>query len=85
MAFAILVFGYQIIDGLMSMGTSNEYVFENIRFEAILGEGAQNWVDGISMPAIKDWAEIVISLPLVVVLLGAAVLFFLIHMIWGHK
>lgn len=85
MAFAILVFGYQVMDGLMSMGTSNEYVFENIRFEAILGEGAQDWVDGISMPAIKDLAEVLISLPLVVVLLGAAVLFFLIHMIWGHK
>jgi hypothetical protein len=85
MAFAILVFGYQVIDGLMSMGTSNEYVYENIRFEAILGEGAQEWVDGVSMPAIRDLAEIVISLPLVVVLLGAAVLFFLIHMIWGHK
>ena len=85
MAFAILVFGYQVMDGLMSMGTSNEYVFENIRFEAILGEGALHWFDGISMPAIQDLAEIVISLPLVVVLLGAAVLFFLIHMIWGHK
>jgi hypothetical protein len=85
MACAILLFGYQAMDGLMSMGISDDFAYHNIRFEAILGEGAQDWVDGISMPAIKDLAETVISLPLFVVLLGGAVLFFLLHMFWGHK
>jgi len=85
LASAILLFGYQVIEGFLGMGTSDDYVYENIRFEAVLGEGAQDWVDGISSPAIKDLAETVISLPLVVVLLGVALLFFIIHMFRGPK
>lgn len=85
MSFAIILFAYQVMDGFLGMGTSDDYVYENIRFEAILGEGAQNWVEGISFPAVRGFAETVISLPLVVVLLVAAVLFFLFHMLWGHK
>jgi hypothetical protein len=85
MTFAIVLFGYQVMEGLLGMGTSNDYVYENIRFESVLGDGVQDWVDGISTPAIKDLAETVISLPLVVVLMGGAVLFFLIHMFRGPK
>jgi len=85
LASAILLFGYQVIDGFLNMGTSDDYVYQNVRFEAILGEGAQDWVDGIEWSAVKDLAETVISLPLVVVLLGGAILFFILHMFRGHK
>jgi hypothetical protein len=82
---AILLFGYQVIDGLLDMGTSDDFVYQNVRFESVLGLGVQDWVDGISSPAIKSFAETVISLPLVVVLLGGALLFFIFHMFRGHK
>lgn len=85
LASAILLFGYQVIDGLLDMGTSDDYVYQNVRFESVLGQGVQDWVDGISSPAIKGFAETVISLPLVVVLLGGALLFFILHMFRGHK
>ena len=85
LAAAILLFGYQVMDGLLGMGASDDYVYENVRFEAVLGEGVQDWVDGISSEAIKNFAETVIGLPLVVVLLAGALLFFIIHMFRGHK
>jgi len=85
MAIAGALFAYQVMDGFLGMGTSDDYVYENIRFESILGDGAQNWVEGISSPAMRGFAETLISLPLVVVLLSAAALFFLIHMFSGHK
>ena len=85
MTFAIVLFGYQVMHGLLEMGTSNDYVYENVRFESVLGDGVQNWVEGISSPAMRGFAETVISLPLVVVLLGGSVLFFLIHMFKGPK
>ena len=85
MAFAGVLFAYQVMDGFLGMGTSDDYVYENIRFESVLGDGVQNWVEGISSLAMRGFAETVISLPLVVVLLGAAVLFFIIHMFRGHK
>ena len=42
-------------------------------------------IDGISMPAFQSLAEAVVSLPLVVVFLGGAIFFFLIHFFKGHK
>ena len=84
MAFAGILFGYQVIDGFMNMGSSNDYLYENIRLESILGESTLDWVDGIATPAIHSFAEAVISLPLVVVLLGGAVFFFLIHFFKSH-
>jgi len=85
MAFAGVLFAYQVMDGFLGMGTSDDYVYQNIRFESVLGDGVQNWVESISSPAMRGFAETVITLPLVVVLLGAAVLFFIIHMFRGHK
>jgi len=84
-AFAGVLFAYQVMDGFLGMGTSDDYVYQNIRFESVLGDGVQNWVESISSPAMRGFAETVITLPLVVVLLGAAVLFFIIHMFRGHK
>ncbi len=85
MVLAGLLFGFQVMAGFLGMGTSDDYVYENIRLEEILGESTLNWIDGISSPAIRGLSETVVSTSLVVILLGGAILFFLIHLFRGHK
>jgi peptidoglycan/LPS O-acetylase OafA/YrhL len=46
---------------------------------------ALNWIDSISSPSIQGFAETVISLPLVVLLLSGSILSFLIYMFKGQK
>ena len=85
MAIAGILFAYQVMAGLLGMGTSNDYVYENIRLEEVVGEGVLNWIDGISLPFLKGFAETVIAIPIVILFLGGAILFFLIHMFKGQK
>jgi hypothetical protein len=85
MALAGLLFAYQVMAGFLGMGTSDDYVYENIRLEEVVGEGVLNWVDGISSPSLQGFAEAVIALPLVIIFLGTSILFFIIHMFKGHK
>ena len=85
MVLAGLLFGFQVMAGFLGMGTSDDYVYENIRLAEVLGESTLNWIEGISSPAIRGLGETVVSTPLVVLLLGAAVVFFVIHLFRGHK
>jgi hypothetical protein len=85
MVLAGILFAYQVMAGLLGMGTSNDYVYENIRLEEVVGEGVLNWIDGISSPSLQGFAETVISIPVVIVFLGGAILFFIVHMFKGHK
>ena len=85
MLLAGLLFAYQVMAGFLGMGTSNDYVYENIRLEEVVGEGVLNWIDGISSPALQGVAETVIALPVVILFLGISILFFIIHMFRGHK
>jgi hypothetical protein len=85
MALAIILFAYQVMAGLLGMGTSNDYIYENIRLEEVVGAGTLDWIDGISSPSLHSFAEAVIAIPLVVLFLGGAILFFLLHMFKGHK
>ena len=85
MALAGILFAYQVMAGFLGMGTSNDYVYENIRLEEVVGEGVLNWIDGISSPSLHGFAETVISIPVVIVFLGGAILFFIVHMFRGHK
>jgi hypothetical protein len=85
MVCAGLVFAYQVMAAFLSMGTSDDFVYENIRLEDILTESVLDWADGISSINLQALANTVISMPLVVLLLCGALLFFLIHMFKGHK
>jgi hypothetical protein len=85
MALAGILFAYQVMAGFLGMGTSDDYMYENIRLEEVVGEGVLNWIDGISSPALQGFAETVMTLPLVILFLGVAILFFIIHMFKGHK
>jgi hypothetical protein len=85
MVCAGILFAYQVMSALLGMGTSDDFVFENISLEDILGERVFDWIDGISMSAIQDLAETVVTMPLVVLMLCGAILFFIIHVFKGHK
>jgi hypothetical protein len=85
MVCAGLLFGYQVMSALLGMGASNDFLYENIRLEDILSESSLDWVADISSATLQAVAYTVITTPLVVLLLCAAMFFFLIHMFRGHK
>ena len=85
MVCAGILLAYQVLAAFLGMGTSDDFVFENISLGDILGESSLEWIDGISLSAIHDLLATLISMPLVVLLLGGAILFFLIHIFKGHK
>jgi hypothetical protein len=85
MVCAGILFAYQVMSALLGMGTSDDFLYENIRLEEIVGESTLNWIDSISSPSIQSFAETLISMPLIVLLLSAAILAFLIYMFKGHK
>jgi hypothetical protein len=80
-----ILFAYQVLSAFLGMGTSDDFVYENINLENILSESFIDWVDGISSATLQGLAYTVITMPLVLLLLCGALFFFLIHMIKGHK
>ena len=82
---ALVLFAYQGIQAFMEMGTSDEFVYENISFVDILDEGSFSWIDGISSPSIQSLAETLINAPIALWMLCVAVLCFLIHAFLGPK
>ena len=82
---AMILFAYQVLSAFLSMGTSDDFVYENINLENILSESFIDWVDGISSATLQGLAYTVITMPLVLLLLCGALFFFLIHMFKGHK
>jgi hypothetical protein len=85
MVSAGILFAYQVMSAFLGMGTSDDFLYENIRLEEVVGESTLNWIDSISSPSIQGFAETVISMPLIVLLLSGAILAFLIYMFKGHK
>ena len=85
MVCAGILFAYQVMAALLGMGSSDDFLYENIRLEDIFAESSLNWIGDISSSAIQSLAQTVISMPLVALLLGGAILFFLIHIFKGHK
>lgn len=82
---AVILFAYQVMSAFLGMGTSDSFSYENIRLEDFFSESSLEWVDSISSANLQGAVHTVISLPLVVLLLFAAIFFFLIHMFRGHK
>ena len=82
---AFVLFGYQAIAAFLEMGTSDEFVYENISFVDILDEKYYSWIDSISSPSIQGIAETLINAPIALWLLCGAVLCFLIHAFKGPK
>ena len=85
MVCAGILFAYQVMSAFLGMGTSDSFLYENIRLEDFLSESSLEWIAGISSANIQGIAYTVVTLPLVVLLLFGAMLFFLIHMFKGHK
>jgi hypothetical protein len=80
-----LLFAYQVLAALLGMGTSDEFVYKNIRLVDVLGEKYIDWIDSISFLTIQKIAETIITMPLALLLLFGSVLFFLIHAFKGFK
>lgn len=59
------------------MGTSDEFVYDSIRMADILDDEYAHWIDNMPTAYFQDLAEYIINLPLVVWLLGLAIIFFL--------
>jgi hypothetical protein len=79
------LFGYQVMAALLGMGASDDFLYENINLENIVSESFIEWVDGISSATLQGLAYTVITMPLVLLLLCGALLFFLVHMLKSHK
>ena len=82
---ALVLFGYQGISAFLDMGTSDEFVYENVSFVDILDEGFFSWIDSISSPSVQSVAETLINAPIALWMLCVAVLCFLIHAFSGVK
>jgi uncharacterized membrane protein YfhO len=80
-----LLFAYQVITALLGMGTSDDFVYHNIRLVDVLAEKYIDWIDSISFSPIQSIAEAIITMPLALLLLFGSVLFFLIHAFRGFK
>lgn len=80
-----LLFAYQVITAFLGMGTSDEFIYKNIRLVDVLAEKYTGWIDSISFLTIQNIAETIITMPLALLLLFGSVLFFLIHAFKGFK
>ena len=85
MVCAGILFAYQVMAAFLRMGTSDNFVYQNVRLEDFLSESSLEWFADISSANLQAVAYTVITTPLVVLLLFAAMFFFLIHMFRGHK
>ena len=85
LVLAFLLFAYQVLAAFLGMGTSDEFVYKNIRLVDVLGENYIDWIDSISLLYIKSIAETIITMPLSLLLLFCSVLFFIIHAFRSFK
>ena len=82
---AFLLFVYQVITAFLGMGTSDEFIYKNIRLVDVLDEKYINWIGGVSLIPIQNIAETIITIPLALLLLFSSVLFFLINAFKSFK
>jgi len=80
-----LLFAYQVITALLGMGTSDEFVYHNIRLVDVLTEKYTDWIDSTSLSSIQSIDETIMTMPLALLSLFGSVLFFLIHAFKGYK
>jgi hypothetical protein len=85
LVLGLVIFAYQGISAFLGMGTSDDFVYENISFVDILGEATFSWTDSISSPSIRSAAETLVNAPIALWMLGGALFCFLIHAFRGSK
>ncbi len=76
---AILLIAYQGMTAFMGMGTSNEFVFENVRLADFLNDSPDEGSAGISSGYLQSLIETLVTMPLAILLFAGAIFFFLIH------
>jgi hypothetical protein len=79
------MFAFQLLTAFLGRGTSDDFVYENIRLVDFLTENHIDWIDSISFVPIQSMAETIITMPLALLLLFGSVPFFLIHAFKGFK
>ena len=74
-----LLLCYQFISAALKLGTSNDFVYRNVRLIDVLNQKYFNWIDTISSVYIQSIAEFLITAPLLFWLVGVALVFFCIQ------
>jgi hypothetical protein len=82
---ALVILAFQGMSAFLGMGSSDEFVYKNVSFADILHEGFVGWVDDISSPSIKSFAETLINAPIALWMVGGALFCFVIHAFRGPK
>jgi hypothetical protein len=70
---------YQFIKAALNLGTSNDFVYRNIRLIDVLDQKYFGWIGNIPSMYIQSIAEFLISAPLLFWLVGVALFFFCIQ------
>ena len=70
---------YQLISAALALGPSDDFNYENIRFVDVFDAKYLNWIDSIQSVYVQSVAEFLISAPLLLWLLGSALIFFTIQ------
>ena len=76
---AILLLAYQGMTAFMGMGTSNDFVFENIRLADFMDVEVDEGGEGLSSVSLQSLKETLLTMPLAILLFAAAIFFFLVH------
>ena len=85
LVLALVILAYQGLSAFLGMGTSDEFVYENVTFADVVDAGSFSWIDGIASPSIRGFAETLIYAPIALWMVGGAVFCFLIHAFRGPK
>ena len=74
-----LLLCYQFISAALKLGTSNVFVYTNVRLVDVVGIKFFSWVDTIPSIYLQSIAEYLITAPLLFWLIGCSLFFFCIQ------
>lgn len=71
-----------LFEGISSMMTAGEIVWESHTLMSLFGENAFTWIDGISVSAVQNIANILVNMQLFILLIGLGIILFIAGMIF---
>ena len=74
-----LLLCYQFILAALKLGTSNDFVYRNVRLVDVLSRKYFSWIDTISSDYIQSIAEYLITAPLLFWFVGCSLVLFCIQ------
>lgn len=74
-----LLLCYQFILAALKLGTSNDFVYRNVRLVDVLSRKYFSWIDTITPDYIQSIAEYLITAPLLFWFIGCSIILFCIQ------